>query len=95
MPQADAASEGASLGPGAEAELPRRPNLERRRSPWRSRSGFLWVFLFGLALVGSDGRSRATYQPAYQVLDSDLATLRQQFDADAGRVRVLLLLSPT
>ncbi len=95
MPQAYAAGEGASLGPGAEAELPRRPNLERRRAPWRSHLGLLWVFLFGLALVGSDGRSRATDRPPYQVLDSDLAALRQQFDADAGRVRVLLLLSPT
>lgn len=95
MPQADAAGEGASLGPGAEAESPPRPNLERRRVPSRSHLGFLWVLLFGLALVGSDGRSRATDRPPYQVLDSDLAALRQQFDADAGRVRVLLLLSPT
>jgi hypothetical protein len=95
MPQADAAGEGASLDPGAEAELPPRPNLERRRASGRSRSGFLWAFLFGLALAGSNGRSRATDQPPYQVLDSDLAALRQQFDADAGRVRILLLLSPT
>jgi hypothetical protein len=46
-------------------------------------------------LLGSTGCTRMGPARPYQVLDNTVAALRTAFDADAGKVRVLMLVSPT
>lgn len=59
----------------------------------------LGAVLLALVLVGcggSDAPSGATSATAGEVVElTDLATLKDAFADDAGRPRVLLLLSPT
>ncbi len=50
------------------------------------------VALAGIAVVGF---SRATQEQDYTVMDANAEPLRAAFNADVGKVRVLMLVAPT
>ena len=63
-----------------------------RHSRWR------WVIIAGVFLVGIAAAIIGSVSPSPNVPLTNLnnvAELRDQFNRDAGKVRVLLLLSPT
>ena len=52
----------------------------------------LFVLSVGLLLGAAPGRAQA---PEFPVLSEQLEPLREQFNADAGKVRLILILDPT
>lgn len=55
-------------------------------------SALLTLFIAGAALTGCQPKGKVA---AHERLDPGAAALRAAFNADAGKVRVLMLVSPT
>jgi hypothetical protein len=54
----------------------------------------LWTLLPLLGAIGAHGKT-ANAPLSYRELDASFFALRQQFNLDAGHIRILMLLSPT
>jgi hypothetical protein len=52
-------------------------------------------FLFGLATAVLSGCTPHSAEKQFLALDSSSAALKRSFNADRGKVRILLLVSPT
>ncbi|MFQ5694388.1 MAG: hypothetical protein ACE5HB_00195 [Terriglobia bacterium] len=65
-----------------------------KRRAWRRQPWALLPAALALALVAGTGAAQTQPKP-YPELTPDLDPLRSQFNADAGKVRLILLLDPT
>ena len=63
-----------------------------RIANWTSRLGAAALLALGVLLLAIPGRAQAL---DFTELSEQLEPLREQFSADAGKVRLILILDPT
>ena len=63
-----------------------------RTTNWTSRLGATALLALAVLLLAAPGRAQAQDFPE---LSEQLEPLREQFNADAGKVRLILILDPT